>query len=216
MGEEFLVHLRSLFEKYGYWTVALGLLLENAGLPVPGETILLFASFLAYSQHKLRLPYIILFGICAATLGDNTGYAIGRYGGRPLLDRYRRLFRLSAKKIQQGEALFARYGNLTIFFARFVTGLRVIAGPLAGVLRMPWRSFLLFNFLGAVAWVTTIASVGFLFGSQFPALLRIMGRINLWVLVGVAALIVLWAWWRKRRAGAYSSGQRTRQADKKV
>jgi len=200
---DILAHLRELFEKYGYWTVAFGLLLENAGLPVPGETILLFASFLAYSQ-KLRLPYIILIGIAAATLGDNTGYAVGRYGGRPLLDRYRNFFRISEQKIRDGERLFARHGNLTIFFARFIAGLRIVAGPLAGVLHMPWRSFLLFNFLGAATWVTTIASVGFLFGSQFPRMARIIGRVNLWILIAVAVAAVLW-WRRQRRAVKPSS-----------
>jgi hypothetical protein len=82
--------LRNYLAHYGYWAVGAALLLENAGLPVPGETILLLASFLAYSEHKLALPYIILVGIFAATLGDNLGFAIGFYGGRPLLERSRR------------------------------------------------------------------------------------------------------------------------------
>src|SRR2546427_2857038 len=71
MAQHIVDLLRSLLAHYGYGAVAGALLLENAGLPVPGETVLLLASFLAYSEHRLRLPYIILIGICAATVGDN-------------------------------------------------------------------------------------------------------------------------------------------------
>ena len=131
--------LRDYLAHYGYWAVGATLLLENMGLPVPGETILLMASFLAYSEHKLSLPYIILVGVCAATLGDNLGFAIGHYGGRPLLDRYQKTLRIRPNVIARGEELFARYGSATIFVARFIAGMRIIAGPLAGVLRMPWR-----------------------------------------------------------------------------
>ena len=83
MSNYFFDLLRGYLAHYGYWAVGAALLLENAGLPVPGETILLLASFLAYSEHKLGLPWIILVGVCAATLGDNLGFAIGYYGGRP-------------------------------------------------------------------------------------------------------------------------------------
>jgi membrane-associated protein len=121
--------LRGLLVEHGYWAVALALLLENAGLPVPGETTLLLASFLAYSEHKLHLPYIMLTAIVAATLGDNIGYLLGHHGGRPLLDRYRHIFRVPDRVVARGERLFARYGPVTIFFARFIFGMRVIAGP---------------------------------------------------------------------------------------
>src|SRR5205807_6755552 len=121
---------------------------------------------LAYSEHRLRLPYIILTGICAATVGDNLGFAIGVYGGRPLLERYRKTLRIRPTTIARGEDLFQSYVAATIFVARFITGMRVIAGPLAGVLRMDWRKFPLFNFLGAAGWVQVISSAGFLFGQH--------------------------------------------------
>src|SRR5208282_1261659 len=132
--------LREFVVTYGYWGVALALLCENAGIPVPGETALLLASFLAYSEHQLHLGWIIAIATCSATLGDNLGYAIGHYGGRPLLDRYQSLFRISPTTLQRGEEMFAHYGAAAIFFARFVFGMRVFAGPLAGVLRMRWRA----------------------------------------------------------------------------
>ena len=191
--------LRTFVADYGYWAVALALLCENAGIPVPGETTLLLASFLAYSEHKLHLGWIIVVATCAATLGDNLGYAIGLYGGRRLLDRYQNFFRIPQRTLQNGERLFVRYGPAAIFFARFIVGMRVFAGPLAGVLRMPWRAFVVFNFLGASLWVSVIASAGYLFGRHWRDLIRALQRFNLAALI-VAVIVILFLWWRYRHS----------------
>ena len=190
--------LRGYLTDYGYWAVAAALLLENAGLPVPGETILLLASFLAYSEHRLGLPWIILVGVCAATVGDNLGFAIGFYGGRRLLERYQKTLHIRPDVIARGEDLFARYGAATIFVARFIAGMRIVAGPLAGVLRMSWRKFLLFNFLGAVLWVSVIAGVGYLFGKHWEGLVDLVQDANLAIAVAVV-IVVVFFWWRRRR-----------------
>ena len=190
--------LSTHFHTHGYWTLAITLLLENAGVPLPGETMLLFASFLAFRHQQLNLGVIVLVGTLACTLGDNLGYWIGYHGGRPLLHRYQKVFRVSDGKIARGEKMFERFGPATVFFARFVFGMRVIAGPLAGVLRMQWRRFVLFNFLGATLWVTVISSVGYLFGQHWHRLLRIVGRANLVVFM-LAAAIVAYAWWHYRK-----------------
>src|ERR1700730_18684071 len=197
MSDYILELLRGYLTHYGYWAVGIALLLENAGLPVPGETILLLASFLAYSEHRLRLPYIFLVGVCAATLGDNLGFAIGFYGGRGLLERYQETLHIRAATVARGEDLFRRYGAAEIFVARFIAGMRVIAGPLAGVLRMPCRKFLLFNFLGAMIWVTVIASAGYLFGKHWNALLQVVRDANIAMVIAAAVLLGLF-WWRKR------------------
>jgi membrane-associated protein len=194
-----LEFLRNAVVQYGYWAVGAALLAENAGIPVPGETILLLACFLTYSEPELRLPWIIVVATIAATVGDNLGFAAGYYGGRPLLTRYQTLFRIHDKTLERGEQLFARYGSVTIFFARFVFGLRIIAGPLAGVLRMPWRRFMVFNFLGAGLWVTVIAGAGYLFGQHWERLRQVIKQVDL----SVAILLILAAallWWRSRRA----------------
>jgi membrane protein DedA with SNARE-associated domain len=198
MGERLFELLRGYFIVHGYWTVGLALLLENAGVPVPGETILLFASFLAYQEESMHLPWIIVVGTIAATLGDNTGYWIGRRGGRPLLERYQHMFRVRQKHIAKGERLFAKHGPLTVFFARFVFGMRIIAGPLAGVLHMEWKRFAFYNFLGAVVWVTAISCIGYFFGQQWASLLRIMHHVNIGIAVFVVALVLV-VWWRSRR-----------------
>jgi membrane protein DedA with SNARE-associated domain len=196
MGERVFEILRGYFAVHGYWTVAVALLLENSGLPVPGETALLFASFLAYSEHRLHLPYIIATGIVAATLGDNLGYAVGHKGGRPLLERYQHVFRIPQRQIRKGERLFARYGSVTVFFARFVFGMRMLAGPMAGVLRMPWRQFATFNFLGAALWVTVISLVGFIFGRHWGTLVRTIREFNIVVAIIAVVLIAFWLWRR--------------------
>jgi len=199
MGQHLFELLREYLAHYGYWAVAAALLLENTGVPVPGETMLMLASFLAYSEHRLRLPYIILVGVCAATIGDNLGFLLGHYGGKPLLERYRKVPRVY-RTIARGEGLIQRYGSFAIFIARFIAGMRIIAGPLAGVLRMPWRKFAVFNFLGAAVWVTVISSVGYFFGRHWDELARIMKGFNLAVLLA-ALLLAVFFWWRQRRKG---------------
>ncbi len=190
--------LRSALVQYGYWALALTLLLENAGVPVPGETILLLASFLAYSERSLQLGWIIVIGTVAATLGDNLGFALGYYGGRRLLERYESFFRIQQKTIKRGEDLFARYGSVTIFFARFVFGMRIIAGPMAGALRMQWKKFLIFNFLGAAVWVSVISVVGYLFGRHWERLALALKRLD--VIVAIIVVVVAgMLWWRNRR-----------------
>src|SRR5579884_3119022 len=175
-------HLRQWLIDWGYWAVAFGLLLENAGIPVPGETILILASVLAYSHDELKLPWVIVVAIAAAATGDNIGYWIGREGGRPLLEKWKHLFRVSSDHILTGENLLKKHGAVAIFFARFVAGARIVAGPPAGVLRMHWRKFTLFNVLGAAAWVCTVSGIAYAFGSQVDRLLAFMSKLNTGIL----------------------------------
>ena len=197
MNSHILQLLEGYFGRHGYWTVAVVLLLENAGVPVPGETVLLLAGFLTFSQHHFRLPWVIAVGVAAATFGDNLGYAIGCYGGRRLLNRYRQLFHISPAQISQGERLFEKHGAVTVFFARFIFGMRIITGPLAGVLRMHWKDFALFNFLGALAWVTAVACSGYLFGRQWQTLVRWVGDVDI-LLAVIVALVIVAVVWRAR------------------
>ncbi len=197
MGQDILDFLRNLIAQYGYWAVGAALLVENTGIPVPGETILLLASFLAYSRDELQLSYIIIIGVCAATLGDNLGFFLGYRGGRRLLDRYRSAFHIQLGTIERGERLFEQYGAITIFFARFIFGLRVIAGPLAGVLQMPWKRFVIFNFLGALLWVTVISIVGYKFGKHWDLLMDNVEKLNIGIVVVLGVgIFVLWRWRR--------------------
>jgi membrane protein DedA with SNARE-associated domain len=200
MTHHLLDLLRSAVVHYGYWAVAAMLLLEGAGLPLPGETILLSASFLAYSEHELQLPWVIAVGVVATTAGGELGFAIGQHGGRPLIERYRHIFSISSATILRGDRLFERYGAPTVFLARFLFGMRVLAALLAGALHMPWRKFALFNFLGAAVWVSVICGTGYLFGGRWGRLAHDLKRFDLAVAI-VIALALLWWWWRKRKPG---------------
>ena len=193
-----IAFLRHAVVHYGYWAVGAVLLLENIGLPLPGETVLLFASFLAYSEHELQLSWIIIVATAVSTFGGSLGFALGKHGGRPMLERYQRIFRISNATLERGENLFARFGGMTVFFSRFVFGLRVIAGPLAGVLRMEARKFLLWNFIGAAAWVTVVTMIGYLFGRHWKEMERVMKRFDIAVVVAAVIAIAIW-WWRRRQ-----------------
>jgi membrane protein DedA with SNARE-associated domain len=192
--------LRGALVHYGYWAVAAVLLLENAGLPLPGETILLLASFLAYSEHELRLPFVIVVGIVATTAGGEFGFALGRHGGRPLIERYRELFSIRAETVERGDRLFERYGAATVFLARFIFGMRVLSSLLAGALQMPWRKFALYNFFGAAVWVTAICGAGYLFGGHWGRLVHDLKRFDLAVVI-VVVVGGLGLWWRNRQGG---------------
>jgi membrane protein DedA with SNARE-associated domain len=189
--------LRGALVHYGYWAVAALLLLESAGLPLPGETILLLASFLAYSEHELQLLWVIVVGTVATTLGGELGFALGRHGGRPLIERYRHIFSIRAESLARGERLFDRYGSVTVFLARFMFGMRVLASLLAGALHMPWRKFVLYNFLGAAVWVSAICGAGYLFGGHWGRLVHDLKRFDLVVAI-VVVLGGLFLWWRNR------------------
>jgi len=189
--------LRGALVHYGYWAVAALLLLEGAGLPLPGETILLLASFLAYSEHELQLPWVIVVGTVASTLGGEFGFALGQRGGRPLIERYRHVFSIRAETVERGDRLFERYGAAAVFLGRFLFGMRVLASLLAGALHMPWRKFVLFNFLGAAVWVSAICGAGYLFGGHWGRLAHDLRRVDL--LVGIVVVVAgLWLWWRSR------------------
>jgi membrane-associated protein len=201
--------VRYYLQAHGYVTVAIVLLGENAGVPLPGETVLLIASFVAYQGHRMELPWLILVGIAACTLGDNLGYWLGRWGGRPLLERWKNAFHLSEETIGMGEDFLRRRGSPAIFLARFIAGMRIVAGPLAGMLRMDWRRFVIANAAGAAIWVTVIACAGYFFGSQYEGLVQTLK----WAEIAILAVLIgfLWFLWRRKKREWRSVGVSHRQ-----
>jgi len=189
--------LIDLFARYGYFVIFFGVMLENAGVPVPGETILLAGAALARFGH-LSLPAVILVAITGAILGDNIGFFIGRRGGRVLLERRGRMFGLTPARIAQFDGFFARHGAMTVFIARFVTGLRVVGAILAGASTLPWGRFLIFNAAGAIAWATTFGAVGYLLGYSWDTIEQWIGSLGL-VFLAVLAAAGLVALVRARR-----------------
>jgi undecaprenyl-diphosphatase len=171
---------------------------ESAGVPVPGETALVAAGLLAGSGH-LSLPVVIVVAAGAAIIGDNFGYLIGRRGGRAILTRGRLLAGHRRKAVARGEAFFARHGAKTVFFGRWVSGVRIVAAVLAGASAMPWRQFLVYNALGAVTWAATVAGIAAAFGPIGAAVIYGAGLAMAGGAVTVAAVT---AWLRRRRAVA--------------
>ncbi len=190
MAETLFQLLSEFFARYGYWAVFFGVMLENAGLPVPGETILIFAGFLAY-HGELHIARAIGTAILGATVGDSLGYCLGRFGGASLVDRYRKYFPFISRRYDQAQTFFLKHGQWAVFTGRFITGLRMFAGPLAGIFRMRYPRFLFFNFSGAVGWATTFGCVGFILGSSWEGLVRFVQRLNRVVLAAVAAGVLL-------------------------
>lgn len=189
--------LISLFGRFGYVALFAGVFLENAGIPVPGETVLLAAGFLS-KTHVLRLGIVIPCAIIAAILGDNLGYFIGRRGGRAFAERYGKYIALTPSRLDAVDAYFRKHGPRTIFFARFVSGIRVVAAIFAGMSRIPWPTFLLYNATGAVVWGTVIAMVGYIFGQSWHLLERWVGGAGLFVAGALACGVLLFVLRRYR------------------
>lgn len=185
---------------YGYWAVFFGVMLENAGLPVPGETILLIAGYFA-STGEFHLALVMLIAATGAVTGDNIGFAIGHHYGRGFLLRVGRFFFLTPKRLEHMENYFESHGNKTILVARFITGLRVFAALLAGASKMPWRVFFVYNVAGAILWSVVITTLGYLFGQSLPLLIKWVGRSGTVFLIGAIVIgVVIWRV-RKHRQG---------------
>jgi membrane protein DedA with SNARE-associated domain len=178
--------LVALFARYGYAVVFFGVFLENAGVPVPGETALLAGAALAHFG-RLSFPAVVATAVVGATLGDNLGFAIGRRYGRGLAERYGARLGLTRARLAQFDRFFERHGPRTVFIARFVTGLRVFGAVLAGASGLRWPTFLAYNAAGAVAWSLAVAAAGYSLAYSWNTLERWVGRSGL---VGIAVIIV--------------------------
>ena len=188
--------VRPYVDQYGYVILFFGVMLENASLPVPGETILIIASF--YSHHgNLVLTDVILLATVGCILGDNISFYLGRRLGRPFILQYGKFFFITTHRLGQVEAFFHRHGDKTIFLQRWITGVRVIGALVAGTTKMPWSRFLLFNCLGAITWVMTISLLTYVFAVNLPVLLKILSRSG-WALLAVVVLLIAFFYFKHR------------------
>jgi len=201
--------IRHALTHWGYWAVLGALLGENAGLPFPGETTLMFAAFLAHKTQALQIVWVIVIGTAAAITGDNLGYYLGRKLGNRLIRWMKKLFHMDDEDIGAAKDQIRRHGAATVFWARYIFGLRTIAGPLAGVLGMEWKEFLKYNALGAVSWVTAVSMTGYAFANKFATLLDYFEKASWTIAAGLFAL-GYWLWHRQRKK--YKERQRTKSA----
>ena len=190
-----------ILSHYGYAGVWLGIFLESAGVPVPGEAILIAATFSA-AHHVLSLEGVIGVAVLAAITGDSLGFALGRFAGRPWMERHGRWFLLTPERLARVDRFFDRFGPPSVALARFVTGIRVVAAFSAGMSRMRWSVFFRWNLLGALAWATVVGFGGFALGSGWRSLRSSAGMEGAISLVVVpAGLLSLYAFWRLRGSG---------------
>jgi membrane protein DedA with SNARE-associated domain len=181
--------LEPTLDHFGYLAVVGVLLIEDFGLPVPGETVLILAAVSA-GTGRLNIVLVALLGFCGALLGDNIGFAIGHFGGRRLAERYGRYVFLTPDRLDKATSFFDRHGGKIIIVARFIEGLRQANGIIAGTSGMRWARFLTFNAIGAALWVLVWTSIGYLSGSHIDTIYRASSRYSTYLAIGVGALLV--------------------------
>ena len=186
--------LLGVVDRFGYFGVAGVVFVESFGVPAPGETAIIAGAAYAGQGH-LDVIVVAVVAFLAAVTGDSLGYLIGRTGGRPLVLRFGRHVRLTPGRLDRVETFMARHGPQVVVIARFVEGLRQLNGIVAGVTGMPWRRFVLFNAIGAAAWVAVWTAAGYLAGNHLAAITATIHRYQLWaiaaaVLAGTAYLLL--------------------------
>jgi membrane protein DedA with SNARE-associated domain len=181
--------IQDFAEHYGYWTVLLGIMLENAGLPLPGETIVVVCGFLA-GGGQMNYGWVLLCAIAGAIIGDNLGYWVGYHGGWPLLLNVGKILRMPETKLLDLRHRFSHNAARAVFLGRFIALLRIFAGPMAGIAQMPYGKFLIYNSAGAALWASVTITIAFFAGRVIPLerLVGLMGQLG----VGIFGIAVLW------------------------
>jgi len=195
-------HAHTAIAHYGYVAVMLGILLEDFGLPTPGETLLI-AGAIAASQGDLNIWLLLFLGWLGGVIGDNIGYWIGYSGGHRLMLRYGSRIGITESKLKQVEGFFARYGGWVIVFARFVVVARQFNGIVAGTLEMPWWRFVGLNAIGAALWVGFWGGLAHSLGKRFYLIHRYMTSLQPYVYVAGAIVVAAglgYLVWRARHA----------------
>jgi len=187
--------LEPTLNHYGYLAVAGLVLLEDFGVPVPGETVLVLGAVYA-GTGRLNIVLVAVLAFCGAVVGDNLGFAIGHFGGRPLAERYGRYIFLTPERLDKATAFFDRHGGKVIIIARFVEGLRQANGIIAGTTGMHWSRFLLFNMIGAALWVGVWTAVGYASGSHINTIYDDVTRYFTYVVAVLVVGVVAYIAWR--------------------
>jgi membrane protein DedA with SNARE-associated domain len=168
---------------------------------VPGETMLIIAA--VYTKTgQLSIWLVALIAFIAAILGDNVGFAIGHFGGRPLAERYGKYILLTPERLDKTANFFDRHGGKVIVIARFIEGLRQANGIIAGMTGMHWKKFIPFNMLGAALWVGVWVSIGYFSGSNIDSIYKAATRYELFFGIAVGLLILAWLchrFWKYRK-----------------
>jgi membrane protein DedA with SNARE-associated domain len=199
--------LEPTLNNYGYLAVAGLVLLEDFGVPVPGETVLILGAVYA-GAGRLNIVLVGLLAFVAAVIGDNIGFAVGHFGGRPLVERYGRYIFLTPERLDKTTAFFERHGGKIVVVARFIEGLRQANGIIAGISGMHWAKFLIFNAIGAALWVAVWSSIGYFSGSHIDSIYNTATRYSTYLAIAFGVLVLAWiarVVWRRRARRADDS-----------
>jgi membrane protein DedA with SNARE-associated domain len=187
--------LEPALNQYGYLAVVVLVMIEDFGVPVPGETTLVLAAVYA-GAGRLNVVLVGLFAFLAAVAGDNIGFAIGHFGGRRLVERYGRYILLTPERLDKATGFFERHGGKVVTVARFIEGLRQANGIIAGITGMHWARFLAFNALGAALWVIVWTAIGYLSGSHINSIYDTATRYSTYLAIAVGVLILAYIAYR--------------------
>ncbi|HEY7966290.1 MAG TPA: DedA family protein [Solirubrobacteraceae bacterium] len=192
-----LASIFSVAKNLGYPVLGVFVGIEALGIPVPGETAVIFAG-LAAASGRLSIVLVIVVASAGAIIGDNIGFAIGRRGGRKLLERPGRFEAERRRVLEIGDPFFERHGGKAVFLGRWITGLRVWTSWLAGASEMTWPTFVVWNALGGICWSTSVALAAYYGGTGVE---KVFSKIGLYgvIVAGVLVVAVGGWWWRRRR-----------------
>jgi membrane protein DedA with SNARE-associated domain len=193
------VNWPAIVDALGYPSAGLGILIESAGIPFPGEALLLGAAAWAAVRHH-SIVLVILFAFVGATAGADIGYVLGYRGGRPFVERFGHLFHIRPDHIARAELFFARHGDKAVITARFVLGLRTWASMLAGMARMPFWRFQMFSALGGLLWATVIGIAGYWLGNNLGLLETVIQAIGVGGLTALLLIVLVLVVARERAA----------------
>ena len=183
---------------WGYLGIIVCVFIGSLGIPIPEELVLLVAGVLA-GQKDLNLSTLYLVAILSAVTGDSCGFLAGRTGGQQLFEWLARKFRFVRRRYRHLQTFFQAHGNSAVFLARFVMGLRFLAGPMAGAAGMPFRSFLGWNLLGACVWCSLVITLGYFVGNQLDWVVHLVKIGGRWMAAAaVLAMVAIWLLWRRK------------------
>ncbi len=192
-----LSHLANTILSLGLFGVFMGMVLESCYIPVPSEIILPYAGYLAYIG-RASLMSAMVAGLLGGLAGALLGYALARWGGRPLIERYGRYVGVRRHEIERADAWFRRHGDGAVFFGRLLPGVRTYISLPAGIADMPAGRFIGFTFLGALPWTVLFTYLGYRFGASGKAL----GGASHYFLAAVLIIAVVWVVLMVQRARA--------------
>jgi membrane protein DedA with SNARE-associated domain len=192
------IDVRTIADAIGYPAAGLGILIESAGIPFPGETMTIAAAAYA-ATGALDIRLVAPIAALGSLLGANLGYLAGYRGGRPFVERFSRRLRLNPNHMARTEAFFARYGAATVLFGRFVLGLRTWSALMAGMARMPFWHFQSASAAGAVIWATLVSLFGFYLGTNWGLVTQLLEYLGVGG-VAVLILVIVGLWLLRRRA----------------